>query len=146
MPQTTRLASYAPSNALVGSCVFAECSEENKNHAVDELIDSGLLKRVLAMTEINFSNSLIEAWWRCLKHQWLFLNPLDSLSRLRKLVEFYVSEHNSRLPHSAFAGQTPDEMYFGTGNAVPVQLSDARLAARHRRMEVNRALHCGVCT
>src|SRR5262245_19658859 len=27
LPQTTRLASYAPSNALVGSCVFAECSE-----------------------------------------------------------------------------------------------------------------------
>jgi len=68
--------------------LLADSGIENKNHAVDELIDSGLLKRVLAMTEIDFSNSLIEAWWRSLKHQWLFLNPLDSLSRLRKLVEF----------------------------------------------------------
>jgi len=42
---------------------------ENFNRAVDELVDSGLLKRLLARTEITFSNSLIESWWRVLKHQ-----------------------------------------------------------------------------
>ena len=119
---------------------------ENRNQAVDELIDSGLLRRVLAMTEINFSNSMIEAWWRCLKHNWLFLNPLDTVARLRKLVAFYVGEHNSRLPHSAFCGQTPDEMYFGTGAAVPERLDQARAAARARRLQTNRALQCGACT
>ena len=31
------------------------------------------------MTEISFSNSLIKSWWRVLKHQWLFLNTLDTL-------------------------------------------------------------------
>lgn len=41
---------------------------ENVNGAVDELVESGLLKRVLAQTEIAFSNSLIESWWRVLKH------------------------------------------------------------------------------
>jgi len=126
--------------------LLADSGIENKNHAVDELIDSGLLKRVLAITEIDFSNSLIQAWWRCLKHQWLFLSPLDSISGLRKLVEFYVTEHNSRLPHSAFAGQTPDEMYSGKGDAVPEQLNQARVAARARRLETNRALQCAACT
>ena len=43
---------------------------------------SGLSSRWLAMTEISFSNSLIEAWWRALKHQWLYLNSLDTLSSL----------------------------------------------------------------
>jgi hypothetical protein len=134
--------------ALVGGApptLVADSGIENRNHAVDELVDTGLLKRVLAMTEINFSNSLIEAWWRCLKHQWLFLNPLDSISRLRKLVEFYVSEHNSRLPHSAFAGQTSDEIYYGKGDAVPQQLNQARVGARVRRLQTNRALHCATC-
>jgi hypothetical protein len=28
----------------------------------------------------------------------------DSIARVRKVVEFYVREHNSRLPHSAFHG------------------------------------------
>jgi putative transposase len=44
----------------------------------------------------------------------------------KKLVAFYVDEHNSRLPHSAFRGQTPDEMYFGTGGHIPDQLAAAR--------------------
>ncbi len=35
------------------------------------------------------------------------------------LVAFYVDEHNRVLPHSAFRGQTPDEMYYGRGDAVP---------------------------
>ena len=58
---------------------------------------------------------MIEAWWRSLKHHWLFLHALDSVPTVRRLVAFYVDEHNRVLPHSAFRGQTPDEMYFGIG-------------------------------
>jgi hypothetical protein len=47
---------------------------ENVNAQVDELIATGVLRRLLAFTELNFSNSMIEAWWRSLKHQWLFLH------------------------------------------------------------------------
>ena len=118
---------------------------ENYNKTVDELVDAGLLKRVLARTEITFSNSLIESWWRVLKHQWLFLNTLDTVSALERLVAFYVQEHNTRLPHSAFLGQTPDEMYFGTGKRVPKQLETARQAARQARMEANRNSSCQIC-
>jgi len=125
--------------------VLADAGVENKNNSVDALITSGLLKRVLAQTEIRFSNSMIEAWWRCLKHHWLFLHPLDSMVKVRSLVAFYVAEHNSRLPHSAFRGQTPDEMYFGTGDAVPDQLAEARRAARDARLAANRARQCAVC-
>ena len=118
---------------------------ENYNSAVDELVDSGLLKRLLAQTDISFSNSLIESWWRGLKHQWLFLNTLDTVSRLEKLVAFYVEEHNARLPHSAFRGPTPDEMYYSTGDAIPKELEAATIAARRSRMEVNRAMTCTTC-
>jgi len=117
---------------------------ENVNQNVDELINSGVLRRVLAMTEIRFSNSMIEAWWRTLKHQLLFLHSLDSVEKVRQLVE-YVEEHNERLPHSAFRGQTPDEMYYGTGDQVPKELDSARAAARNARMEVNRAMICPTC-
>ena len=47
-----------------------------------------VLRRVLAFTELQFSNSMIEAWWRSLKHQWLFLHSLDSVTTVRRLVEF----------------------------------------------------------
>jgi putative transposase len=92
--------------------VLADAGVENVNAQVDELIATGVLRRLLALTELTFSNSLIEAWWRSLKHQWPFLHPLESVATIRRLVTFDVDEHNRVLPHSAFRGQTPDEMYF----------------------------------
>ena len=73
------------------------------------------------------------------------MNTLDTVSTLKKLVAFYVEEHNTRLPHSAFRGQTPDEMYFGTGDPVPAELKSAKQAARQSRKEVNRATTCPTC-
>ena len=49
--------------------VLADAGVENVNAQVDELITTGVLRRVLAFTELKFSNSTIEAWWRSLKHQ-----------------------------------------------------------------------------
>ena len=80
-----------------------------------------------------------------LKHQWLFLNTLESVRTVEKLVAFYVQEHNARLPHSAFRGQTPDEMYFGTGDMIPAELESARQLARQARAEANRKRTCGAC-
>ena len=115
------------------------------NGPVDKLVESGLLRRLLAQTEITFSNSLIESWWRVLKHQWLYLNTLDTVSTLQTLIEYYVNEHNTRIPHSAFRGQTPDEMYHGTGNHIPKELELAHKAARQARMETNRKRTCPQC-
>jgi hypothetical protein len=42
-------------------------------------------------------------------------------------------------------GQTPDEMYFGTGDEVDKKLAEARKTAREKRMKKNRAVGCGVC-
>jgi hypothetical protein len=125
--------------------VLADTGVENVNAQVDALITTGVLRRVLAFTELQFSNSMIEAWWRSLKHQWLFLHSLDSVATVRRLVAFYVDEHNRVLPHSAFRGQTPDEMYFGTGDAVPADLTSRAAAARRARVEANRAAACETC-
>ena len=49
------------------------------------------------------------------------------------------------IPHSAFRGQTPDEMYFGTGKQVPADLEAARRTARQARAEANRKQTCRHC-
>jgi len=125
--------------------ILTDGGVENFNGAVDKLVESGMLTRLLAMTDIMFSNSMIESWFRSIKHQWLFLNTLDTVSAVKKLVKFYVAEHNGVIPHSAFEGQTPDEMYFGTGDEIPGELDAAKKAAREKRMEVNRARTCPAC-
>jgi putative transposase len=146
-PSTTAELLLNASSGLLGQkpTLLADGGIENFNGAVDKLVQSGLLRRLLAQTEISYSNSLIESWWRALKHQWLFLNTLDTVGTLETLIGFYVHEHNTRLPHSAFRGQTPDEMYLGTGNHIPTNLAEARKAARQARMESNRKRSCPKC-
>ena len=64
---------------------------------------------------------------------------------LKKLVDFYGTEHNERMPHSAFDGQTQDEMYFGRGARVPEELAARRQEARRQRLEHNRRQACDHC-
>jgi putative transposase len=99
------------------------------------LFEGNALHRVIAQIDVSFSNSPIEAWWRSLKHRRLFLHLLDNIATVKRLVAFYVTEHNERIPHGAFEGQTPDEMYFGRGAQVPHGLTARRREARTLRLE-----------
>ena len=45
----------------------------------------------------------------------------------------------------AFAGQTPDEMSFGTGTKVPEELALAKFNARAARLAANRTMSCERC-
>ena len=73
-------ASRAAAPSDTAPVVLADAGVENVNAQVDELIDAGVLRRLLALTELQFSHSMIEAWWRSLKHPWLFLHPLDRVT------------------------------------------------------------------
>ena len=60
-------ASRAAASSDTAPVVLADAGVENVNAQVDELIRAGVLRRLLALTELKFSNSMIEAWWRSLK-------------------------------------------------------------------------------
>ena len=71
---------------------------------------------------------------------------LDSVAAVQRQVEFYIKAHNSQSPHSAFRGQTPDEIYFGNGEDIPGELEAAKTAAMQARLEANRATSCIGCS
>ena len=73
------------------------------------------------------------------------MHELETMSGLRPLVEFYVEQHNAVMPHAAFRGPTPDEVFFGT-TADAEELPGKRREARERRVENNRSRTCGACT
>ena len=79
-------ASRAAAPSDITPVVLADAGVENVNAQVDALIHTGVLRRLLAFTELKFSDSMIEAWWRSLKHQWLFLHSLDSIATVRRLA------------------------------------------------------------
>jgi hypothetical protein len=56
------------------SALTDDSGVENINDTVDEFLSGGIIRRVLAQLEIVESNSLVKAWWRGLRHQWLYLN------------------------------------------------------------------------
>jgi hypothetical protein len=56
-----------------------------------------------------------------------------------------VAEHNSVMPHAAFNGQTPDEVYFGSGDHVAARLAQRRVEARQARLTANRILNRTQC-
>jgi putative transposase len=124
--------------------VVMDSGVENMNSEVDGLVSSELIKRILALVQVDFSNSIVEAFWRSAKYQWLFLNELRTVADVRRLVAFFVEQHNT-VPHSSFKGQTPDERYNGIGDDVVIELAQARAKARRNRLAKNRASHCSRC-
>jgi putative transposase len=132
-------------NCPAHTIVIADSGSENVNRAVDDALGAEDLTRVLAQVEVTFSNSMIEAFWRSLKHSWLYLHSLDSLAALRRLIDFYVKAHNEVMPHAAFQGQTPDEVFFGIGDDIASKLAEARCMARDKRLTENRSAACGAC-
>ncbi len=146
-PATTCRIIEAAGRYLAGvvPTVMADSGVENVNGQVDQLLDTGKLRRILAQVEVSYSNSMIEAWWRCLKHAWLTLHSLDSASAVERLVALYVEQHNTVMPHRAFGGQTPDDIYFGTAANLENELAERRRLAREERLVQNRSVTCATC-
>jgi hypothetical protein len=56
-------------------------------------------RRTVALVDIAHSNSMIEAFFRRLKHAWLFTKALVDLESAHRLTEAYVKDHNELIPH-----------------------------------------------
>ena len=80
-----------------------------------------------------------------MKHNFLYMQRLASLTDLQHFVDFYIEEHNTVIPHAAFQGQTPQEVFDGDGSDLPQQLASMRAHARTARIAENQRAHCDAC-
>lgn len=133
------------SDKVEGSLLVSDARSEKVNRTVDDEFEGIGLDRVFAQIDVTCSNSMIEAFWRSLKHSWPYLHGLKTESEVRHLTAFYVEAHNDVMPYSAFEGQTPNEVFLGTGDAVVAKLAGERIKAQAERMARNRSAECGVC-
>ena len=100
---------------------------------------------LIAQEDILCSISMIERFWLSMKHGFLFTQKLDSITGLRRFVDFYVGEHNTVIPHSTFNGQTPVEVFCGEAPSLQDQFASKRLVARGVRLLENRRAPCDAC-
>ena len=148
---TKKLLDTALSNAkaaghnLVPS-VWCDSGVENLNTNVDELVESGAVSRIVAQVDVVQSNSMIEAFFRRLKHAWLFVHALPTVETVARLTAEYIRDHNQLIPHYALAGATPTEIFYGSWSAQTEEsISRDAKAAIERRAKANRASECGRC-
>ena len=79
---------------------------------------SGLLARHDIATSMDGKgawrdNIFVERLWRSVKYEEVYLKAYDTVSAARASLGAYLAFYNSTHPHSAQAGRTPDEVWFG---------------------------------
>lgn len=119
---------------------------ENKNDKVKKLEDKGHFKKQVARFEISFSNSMIEAVFRSIKNNYLYSQEIKNPKSLRRHVDFWFKEHNERIPHTAFKGETPFEKF----NQIWSKKQEVRILVRQEdaiklRIKHNQRVFCKIC-
>jgi transposase InsO family protein len=126
--------------------ILTDSGCENLNKEVDTLIDADLFKRLVAQIEIEFSNSMIEAFFRTLKHRWLYLIGLPSFDAVVATLEVYMPEYTHRIPLDALRGGTPFEVFTGKWTEAEITALLASLSvAKDSRLIANKSFACGRC-
>jgi transposase InsO family protein len=109
-------------------------------------VEAGRIIRTIAQIDVEFSNSMIEALFRSLKHRWLYIHSLTTFEALCSAVDEYLTDHNNRLPHYALGGAMPLEVFSGTWTQEShLLLAEDAAKATLQRIEFNRTQKCGLC-
>ena len=67
-------------------------------------------------------NVFVERLWKSIKYEDVYLKAYETVSAVRAGLAAYIDFYNTRRPHSAHGGRTPEEAYYAT-------LPTSRLAA-----------------
>lgn len=128
------------------SILVADGGGENHAVCVDELLQSSAppdIKKVIALKDIQFSNSPIEAINKIYKQYLRHYQPRTPAA-LQEVTDLFVHDYGSVRPHASLKGLIPMEAY-----TRPDQILDLRHAvqeARTQRIAENKAVACGLCT
>ncbi|MHB1701834.1 MAG: IS3 family transposase [Acidobacteriaceae bacterium] len=67
-------------------------------------------------------NVFVERLWKTIKYEDIYLKAYETVSAMRVGIASYIDFYNTRRPHTAHGGRTPEEAYYAT-------LPTSRLAA-----------------
>jgi len=117
---------------------------ENNNHIIDGFIEDNLMIKLVALKDISFSNSMVEAVNKQLKYNSLFRKRIENFTTLQREVDDFFEEYNTERPHYALHGFTPEEIYNGQSLIKNPHQQQIREAMR-KRITQNQQNNCGAC-
>jgi putative transposase len=59
-------------------------------------------------------NVFVERLWKSIQYEDVYLKAYETVSDARAGISAYIDFYNSRRPHRAHGGRTPDAMYFAS--------------------------------
>ena len=90
---------------------------QHKSRIVREYLDStkGAIQMALLDGQGQWrDNVFVERLWKSVKYEDVYLKAYETVSAARAGISAYIHFYNSRRPHRAHGGQTPDAVYFAS--------------------------------
>ena len=126
--------------------LIVDGGSENKGRVVDSIEAAGQIRKEVARFEITFSNSIVEAVFRSLKHNYLYHKEVISVASLTRHANFWFTEHNEKIPHTAFNGETPLERFSSSWNKEnEIRIIVGQESAIKLRISENQTIACDKC-
>ncbi len=126
--------------------LVADGGKENNNKEVDTFLlgqEFYRLTKVVALKDIQFSNSPIEAIHKIMKGRYLGNRTFDSVERLQAFLQEAINDYNCLRPHYKHYPKTPAEVYYG--KALPFNKALRMKAAALDRLNHNKNTLCSEC-
>ena len=132
--------------AKTGLRLIVDGGGENRSGEVKKLELLGHFRKQVARFEISATNAMVESLFRSLKNNYLYHQQISRFSTLKRHVDFWFTDHNMRIPHSSFRGETPFERYEKTWTRE----NEIRILLGHKealllRISENQKIFCESC-
>jgi hypothetical protein len=119
---------------------------ENNNNIVNSFIEMPdiSIKKLTALVDIDFSNSIIESYNKLLKYRFLYLKQIPDFNSLERYLPQAIQEYNEVRPHFAHKYLTPKEVFDGQ-RVARNKFRNQLQTARNMRLLHNKQTGCAVC-
>lgn len=119
---------------------------ENNNIHIDGFIKKSEIniEKLVALRDINYSNSMIEAMNKILKYRYIFPEKPKDLKHLKRILRYFINDFNTQRPHGVLNGLTPLEALHGV--QMPKNHKSHLLKmAKEERFRYNKENRCVRC-
>lgn len=119
---------------------------ENVNTTVADFINNPdvPIEHIIAQKDVVFSNSMIEAVNKVVKHQFLFPQNIENSNQLHNFLRKSVFEYNIIRPQMSLGGNTPVETFHGIAIDFSKYSQDFKEHKAYRRQQ-NKYNSCKMC-
>ena len=124
--------------------LLSDGGSENINTVVSDFTSSNYIKHIIAQKDVVFSNSMIEAINKVIKHQFLHPKEIPDRNKLEIILKETVSIYNTIRPQMSLHGNTPIQTFKGI--AMDFSIYSQRFQAQKTiRIQENRKTKCQKC-